>query len=1071
MMRAMRAYQGMLSAIALIACIGGAAAQVSLRNRVDSSRTFQAIRANSVLEFLSSGGYTYVAFGGAGLAIYRYQQGQPPQRVGYHYSASLSGITDLAFGPHGSLACVSGTNVYLFSFRASDQSLVPHGVAVSQNAGLNAARVRALRDTDIANDAYLIVGTRTGRLRVYRLTVQAGGELPAAPSLETPLNVGNPLVDVPLFSDSVRALAAWEYPTGQPYIAVGGSDGMVYLYRFGSGSLTPIGKAMYHPAPVEEIVVNGNRLIVGLRNGLVYVWNYTASSVSHHLTIKEPWSPLTAYSLCALPNDRVAVATGSVRVYSLANGAQVGEYGAHVYGDIYSPNYYYAWYYLSMPYSFASLTNFYPQPLVRLAPFVGSNNNYFYVAGVQYNVRTSFLPPPASLSYQTIGLPWPAYAVAHVAGTSYAIGLANGEVRAFGSSRNVGAPVFSLMPAGSASQPWLFGSYGVGNVFAWSGSGTFVSNILPAASSPRIVYSLRLISVSGTNNNLFTFATAGSDGKVQVWRWDSSTPNTLATLLSEQSLPYPLHSLSVNANRSSVAVASLNAPFSSAQRCAWTLSLSSSGALGAPTPLDQPARVVAYHPSNPDLLATAGEHLGWSGRGAIYLLRPSQQPHFLGTSHLGFITSLGWLSTDLLAASDSAGLVYLFSPNGALNNPLNRDGTTQNIYYGNPGDALRAVYQPHRGYVYEISAAASGLATAGADRTVSVFSNSGLPVHFIQLYDSYIPLTSIDYLPNGGVALTHAMVYPSSNQAYSLFASPPGYVAFWVPNTASAVYVNPVVQEIQNNQLRVGQAFVAGSPGAHIYGETGYRVELSENGQYGLVARLEDWSVSNPGRARAWILSRSTSFPYFSGNRYTLYQYTSTNDPFRFAFSPSGSWVALTVNANTINVYQRSAITSDNPPRHSAITYSTAPQVFIALKFLADDVLAVWQRTNNINYLDIWQLSGTTWTLRQSINTGIDYVFTDYTNTIYYPIDAVQVGSVVRVALGGANTLVFYRLDRPSGVPNLTEVGRTTLTSNGYLDMPHITWVRFSRQNPNVLGVAQVRTIAITYDLTGLFSW
>jgi WD40 repeat protein len=541
-----------------------------------------------------------------------------------------------------------------------------------------------------------------------------------------------------------------------------------------------------------------------------------------------------------------------VRVYSLANGAQVGEYGAHVYGGVYSPNYYYSWYNLSAPYSFASLTDFYPQPLVRLAPFVGSNNNYFYVAGVQDNVRTSFLPPPASLSYQTIGLPWPAYAVAHVAGTSYAIGLANGEVRAFGSSRNVGAPVFSLMPAGSASQPWLFGSYGVGNVFAWSGSGTFVSNILPAASSPRIVYSLRLISVSGTNNNLFTFATAGGDGKVQVWRWDSSTPNTLATLLSEQSLTYPLHSLSVNANRSSVAVASLNAPFSSTQRCAWTLSLSSSGALGAPTPLDQPARVVAYHPSNPDLLATAGEHHGWQRRGAIYLLRPSQQPHFLGTSHLGFITSLGWLSTDLLAASDSAGLVYLFSPNGALNNPLNRDGTTQNIYYGNPGDALRAVYQPHRGYVYEISAAASELATAGADRTVRVFSNSGLPVHFIQLYDSDVlrPFSSIDYLPNGGVALNHAMVYPSSNQAYSLFASPPGYVAFWVPNTASAVYVNPVVQEIQNNQLRVGQAFVAGSPGAHIYGESGYRVELSANGQYGLVARLEGRSGSNPGRAR-----------------------------------------------------------------------------------------------------------------------------------------------------------------------------------------------------------------------------
>ena len=812
-----------------------------------------------------------------------------------------------------------------------------------------------------------------------------------------------------------------------------------------------------------------------LRNGQVYVWNYTSSSVSHHLTIKEPWSPLTAYSLCALPNDRVAVATGSMRVYSLANGAQVGEYGAHVYGAIHVPrsDYSYGWFALSVPYNFISFTyptlDSYPMPLVRVAPFIENDNNYFYVAGVQGHVRTSFLPPPASLTYQTIALPLPAYAVTYMAANPpYAVGLANGEVRAFGSSRNVGAPVFSLMPA----QPWLLGSYGVGNVFAWS-SETFVSNILPAASSPRIVYSLRLISVSGSNDNLFTFATASSDGKVEVWRWDSSTPNTPATLLSEQSLPYPLHSLSVNAARSSVAVASLNAPFyhdSTTHRSAWTLSLSSNDTLGTPTALDQPVRVVAYHPSDPNLLATVWQHHDyWVWRGGIYLLRPSQQPHFLGGS-AGFLTSLSWLSTDLLAASDSVGMVYVLSPNGALNNPLNRDGTTRNIYYGNPGDALRAAYQPHRGYVYEISGTSSGLVTAGADRTVRLFSNSGLPIHFFQAYlgDGFLPLGSIDYLPNGGVALNHTIVYPSSNQAYSLFTSPGGHATFWVPNTSSVVYVNPVVQEIQNNQVRVGEAF-SDFTWTHIANFMGYRVELSENGQYVLVARLEDRHYGASGRARAWILSRSTSFPYFSGNRYTLYQYTSASDPYRLAFSPSGDWVALTVNATTINVYQRSAITSDNPPHHSVITYSTAPQGFIALKFLADDVLAVWQRTHDINYLDIWQLSGTTWTLRQSVNTGIDYPGFDY--FYHYALDAVPADSVVRVALGGTHALVFYKLERSSGVPTLTAVGRATLASNGYLDIPFISWVRFSRQDPNILGVAQARYVAITYDLSGLFDW
>jgi len=31
--------------------------------------------------------------------------------------------------------------------------------------------------------------------------------------------------------------------------------------------------------------------------------------------------------------------------------------------------------------------------------------------------------------------------------------------------------------------------------------------------------------------------------------------------------------------------------------------------------------------------------------------------------------------------------------------------------------------------------------------------------------------------------------------------------------------------------------------------------------------------------------------------------------------------------------------------------------------------------------------------------------------------------------------------------------------------------VRFSRHNPNILGVVQALRTAITYDLTGLFDW
>jgi WD40 repeat protein len=1061
-MKQMRVLHGMMNAIVLLSMMAVASTQVSLRNRVDSNRTFQGVSANCVLEFLNAGGYTYVAFGGVGVAFYRYQTGNQPQRIGYHYSTALSSVVDLALGPFGSLACVSGGNVYLLSLRTSDLSLVPHGVAISGGVGLNAARARALRDLDIANSAYLIVGTRTGRLRVYSLST-SDGRLPTASELNAPLNVGSPRVDLPLFSDAVRALTAWE-SAGQQYIAVGGADGMVYLYRHVNGSVTLVGKAMYHPAPVEEMVVNGNRLIVGLSSGLVYVWNYTSSSVTHHLTIKEPWSPLTAYSLCALPSDRIAVATGSVRVYSLANGAQVGEYGAQVGKTLVSPNYYYGWYGLATPYSIMSRVVDSTRSRLRLAPFVGAADRYLYVAGVSADMPASFLPPPSGLQYQATLTSAPVYAVASLStgAPPIASGHANGEVRVPWGTRNVGEPVYALVGTGSASQPWVLGSYGVGKIFAWNSSGTFVPNILPASGAPRILYGLRVIAYNASTNRI-TFATTGGDGKVEIWEWNASAPTTPATLLSSQSLSHPLHSLTVNASRDRLAVASVSAPFSSTTPCAWTLPLSGSS-IGAPTPINLEARVVAYHPTTADLLAWAGKQL-WNGSIALWRSNAAQ-PHFLyHTFNGGYITWLDWTQNGALLASDSRGMVYALSPNGALNNPKNRDGTTDNAYYGNPSDALRVAYQPHRGFIYAVSAVGGNILTAGADGRAILFSNSGLPVYRSDTAE--MGLYSIDYLPSGGVVTNQEVVYPASGVRYALFPSAPAYAAFWIPSTSAAIYTNPVTQEIVSNQLRVGQTFVSNDP-PHIYGDLGYRVELAESGSYALAVRLEGRGGSAPGHARAWILARSTSFPYFSGNRYILYQYTSTSDPTLYALSPSGDWIALTASNTTVNIYQRSAIAGDNPSRHSFITYSSAID-FRALKFLADDVLAVAHQSGGAIVLDVWQRSGATWTQRQSINTGIGVSDTAY--YAGYVLDAVPSGSIVRVVLGGANAIVFYRMDRPAGAPSLTEVGRATAASNGYLDIPFITWVRFSRQNPNVLGVVQSRQVAITYDLTGLFSW
>jgi len=1062
-MQQTKIFCGIVSALALVVLSVNAYAQVSLRSRVDSSRTFQAIQANCALEFANDrNGFTYVAFGGAGLAIYRYQPGQTPQRIGYSNELSWS-ITDLAFGPFGSLACVTAdANVYLFSFRTSNLSLVPHGLVRSGNAGLNAARVRALRGMDIANIAYLIVGTRTGRLRVYSLFAERG--LPPASSFGAPLNVGNPIVDLPLFADSVRALAAWEFPAGQQYIAVGGSDGIVYLYRHYEGAVQLIGKPMEHPAPVEEIVVNGNRLVVALRNGLVYVWNYTSNAVSYHLTIKEPWSPLTAYSLCALPNDRVAVATGSVRVYSLANGAQVGEYGVQQVLGVY--NNYHRWYDTRFPSSFVMYAPPRFSPLIRLAPFVGNNStSYFYVVGLDTYIRTAFLRPPAELLYQVFPSRHPVYAGVslRIGNPPIAVGLGNGEVRTPWGTRNVGEPVYALAVTGPNNQPWLLGSYGIGRIFAWSSSNNFVPNILPQG-APRILYSVRIVDYEPANN-IVRFVTTGGDGRIELWQWNASTPNNPATLLSHQSVSHPLHHLTVNASRTQLAVSSITAPNN--QRCAWRLSLGTS--LGAATPIEHAMRVVAYHPTDPNLLAwggTFGDDYWW--RGSILLDRPNQQPHYLVRSvDSAYVTWLDW-SPDgrLLLAATSKGFVYVLSPDGARNNPKNRDGTTDNQYYGNPVDALRAAYQPHRGYIYAVSAVGNNILTAGADGQAKLFSNSGTPVFEI-ISPSSSFLASIDYLPNGGVVTPERVVYPPSTR-YSPFANIRAAAAFWIPNTSTAFYSTFVVQEIQNNQLRV-----AGDNQLPDW----MRVEISENGQWLLHTFIEGRGDSQPGRLRALIWQRTPSWPYFSRSNermYQLYQYPSPNIRFATAFSPTGGWIASVATDRVINLYRRSAITGDNPSPNATITYNAATPIW-SLRFLADDVLAVLHTSNNILTLDVWYQnpSNGTWQLQQTI-TLQGVLISPIDGSAYYPIDAVAPSgsSSVRVVLGANGTLIFYRMDRSSsGVPNLVEVGRATSASNGYLDIPSITWVRFSRHNPNILGVVQQARTAITYDLTGLFNW
>jgi WD40 repeat protein len=640
---------------------------------------------------------TYVCFGvqnlggsAGGIALYRYASGGSVQRVGYlPLGGSISDV-DYAAGASNSEAYLalrsteSGDPLYLLRFDAPTASLTPFG-----RAALGVSRVQIER---LGSGAYLIVvGTTGGRLRVYVWT-------PGTPATEPTdaLTLGTPAVDLPLFPSAVAALRVWSV-SGTPYVAAGGSDGMVYLFRWDGTGLVTVGKAMYHPSGVSELVVNGSRLAVGLGNGQVYVWNYTSSSVLHHLTLKEPWAPLYAHSLCALPNDQLAVATAFVRVYSLANGAQVGTYGGGIWGDFLNDYYWYYWQfpgYLWQPY-------FYRLQTVRVLPAVNASDYFVITAPTQGTVpyiyqdiapRTAFLPSPSSLSYQVTAGTHPVYALA-VASGAVASGRANGALQTSWGTRTVNEPVFALESFTSGSTTWLLGSYGAGRVFAWSSGNAFVADVLPSG-TPRILYGLRVVSVSG---NQVVFVTAGGDGKVELWQWTigSTTP---ATLLDGRSLGRPLHSLSVNADRSELAVGSWL--YGIGGTSAWRLPLTGN-TLGAPVALAD-AVFVAYHPTNPDLLACSMPGRLWVYNRATNTNNIMHVVVGRSWAYYSYIVSepllLAWLPNDRLVG----GFLYngyvgvWWTGADTVTNSRAPDGSNANWIRGGFDRAFEEVYEPHR---------------------------------------------------------------------------------------------------------------------------------------------------------------------------------------------------------------------------------------------------------------------------------------------------------------------------------------------------------------------------------------
>jgi hypothetical protein len=376
------------------------------------------------------------------------------------------------------------------------------------------------------------------------------------------------------------------------------------------------------------------------------------------------------------------------------------------------------------------------------------------------------------------------------------------------------------------------------------------------------------------------------------------------------------------------------------------------------------------------------------------------------------------------------------------------------------------------------------IATGGVDGRVVRWSRAGQPVATTYHLS---PLGSVDFSPlTGQQVLASRVMLTESKHAllWRVRQRQDGVLAIRVPagdpNAPAGLRARVVgwtTNDVTDTDVSIRYLVSTDPDPGSPYRQTPYiRYEASEDGAWVMV----DWLTyrrqvsSNPPqyvqRARVHLIPNTRLYQLASNTDYYYTEFPDGTDYYgNHALSPSGVRVAMSARNQPIRIFDRSGSSWNFSTPSSTINFNVPQYAF--LKFLADDVLAVAYLQNNQLQLDVYQLSGGSWTLRQSLATGLrrSWPSNSYHNWKQF-IDAVVVGSVVRVAVACDNGLVFYKLTRSGGVVSLTEVGRSTWAVNGYLDVGGHYWVRFSRFNPNILGVANGNQ-AVVYDLTGLFSW
>ena len=810
-------------------------------------------------------------------------------------------------------------------------------------------------------------------------------------------------------------------------LLVGGSNGVVYAFVRGASGFSLQGKAMEQFSPIVEMVPNGNYLAVACADGYIRVWDWSIRQ--YVLTIKDPWySRLEPHCLTALPNNLMAVGASSVRIYNLSNGALVGAYGSPMAADISYPEY-----------STVPFPHFLSSRLLPRA-----DQNSFFVMGTGSNDLGSvtFAQRPVNPLYQTASHRLPVYALDSVrsAGRVW-VAYADGSIARYNASNfslaasfSATEPVFAIREITIANQPVLLYSWGANGALSARQGSTSIAVIPPSATDARVLYDFTVIGSSFSSGADVLILTVSSNGRLELWRWRAGV-NQPAELV--QSLPVPttqspitLRKLTLNSDQTRVVVAS--------NQGAWTVPLSLAN---LQNPFGTPSTLTAervydakFHPSDPDLLALSQ---GFSVR--VYHYTNSALSGTLKTAYSYGLRAnpflLEWRDTSQLVCAPLFGDMVLVC---ATNVPK----AIGPIGYA--PFALQEAYEIRRDGFFALDVDPQGVMTVGSvDGSVTAWNALGKPT--FRTYLNSI-LDRIDFMPvNGQLVYANHWTPFQGTGIHAVF----GYNIYGVRNPDDPSQLRSLrVLVPQTGLLRCGYVFpnAAGTAltgigvGSDYRSILGANVDVSEDGRWVFTPKSatlnnNQLQVSFERTSHTGSVSAVTPSTAF-GNPGTSYLIGS-------AASPSGNSFAIGVSSlSEIKI----GTFANNTWSWTSINREGSGD--LAIEYLTENVLMIAYRRNNNIWVELFERVGATWVQRQSFNTGLPWG-----SMTRGMVDAITHNNQTRVALAGWSGLVFYRLTVQNGQAELVEIGRSLAADNAYMLFGRINWVRFSRYNPNFVGV------------------